>query len=156
MYRLTHGSSLYNTCIRARQQEGSCQCLQHSKLLHAYRMCTNPHWCSEWGCCEPPEVEMDNSNLEEPPAKKKTMLCIASPVSPNKMDAICWSYIPPNTKKATAWAVHAFEQWRDQRNKTSNGNALQICWRTRPQTALTTGCRALCGSLTWEQKTVPT
>ena len=55
------------------------------------------YWYSEWGCCEPPDVEMDNSDLEEPPAKKKIMLCFASPVSPSKMNAICQCSVPLNT-----------------------------------------------------------
>ena len=87
-------------------------------------MCTNPcclgtYWCSQWVCCEPPEVEMDDSDIEEPPTKKTT-LRFASPVSPSKMDTICWGYIPPNTKKATSWTVRTFEQWRDQRNEKSS------------------------------------
>ena len=78
------------------------------------------HWCSQWGCCKPPEVEMDNSDFEEPPAKWKTMPRFASPLSPSKMDTICQCYVPRNTKKATSWAVRAFEQWRDQRNEKSS------------------------------------
>ena len=89
-------------------------------------MCTNSpyclgtYWCSQWGCCEPPEVEMDDSDFEEPSTKKKTTACFASLVSLSKMDMICLGYVPPNTKKATSWAVHTFEQWRDQRNNKSS------------------------------------
>ena len=61
---------------------------------------------------------MDDSDFEEPPAKK-TMPCLASPVSPSKMDTICRGYIPPNTKKVTSWAECAFEQWWDQQNEKS-------------------------------------
>ena len=92
----------------------------------AYSMCANPpyclgtYWCSQWGCCKPPEVEMDDSDFKEPPAKKKTTLCFASPVSPSKINMICRGYVPQNTKKATSWAVRAFEQWRDQRNEKSS------------------------------------
>ena len=86
-------------------------------------MCTNPYclgtyWCSQWGCCKPHELKMDDIDFEEPPAKK-TMPRFASPVSPSKMDMICQGYIPPNAKKATSWAVSTFEQWRDQRNEKS-------------------------------------
>ena len=62
---------------------------------------------------------MDDSDFEEP-LVKKTTLRFASPVSPSRMDTICRGYIPPNTKKATSWAVHAFEQWRDQWNEKSS------------------------------------
>ena len=61
---------------------------------------------------------MDDSDFEEPPAKKTTPR-FASPVLPSKMDTIYRGYVPPNTKKATSWAVRAFEQWRDQRNEKS-------------------------------------
>ena len=89
----------------------------------AYSMCTNPcclgmYWCSQWGYCKPPELEMDDSDFEEPPAKK-TMSRFATPVSPSKMDTICQGYVPPNAKKAISWAERAFEKWRDQRNKKS-------------------------------------
>ena len=91
----------------------------------AYRMCTNPnclgtYWCSQWGCYEPPEVEMDDSDFEEPLAKKMTAPHFASPVSPIKLDTIFQGYVPLNTKKATSWAVRAFEQLRDQRNEKSS------------------------------------
>ena len=62
--------------------------------------------------------EMDDSDFEEPPAKKTTPH-FASPVSPSKIDTICWGSVPLNTKKATSWAARAFEQWRDQRNEKS-------------------------------------
>ena len=86
-------------------------------------MCTNPcclgtYWCSQWGCCKPPELEIDDSDFKEPPAKK-TMLRFASLVSPSKMDTICQGYVPLNTKKTTSWAVCAFEQWQDQQNEKS-------------------------------------
>ena len=61
---------------------------------------------------------MDDSNFEEPPAKKTTPR-FASPVSPSKMDMISRGYVPPNTKEATSREVRAFEQWQDQRNKKS-------------------------------------
>lgn len=96
-------------------------------------MCTNPfclgeYWCSEWGCCERTEADMDDlrdPDFEEPPSKrKKTKLQgsrtrFASPVSPGKMQQICKGFVPANTKKATTWALRAFEQWRDERNKSS-------------------------------------
>ena len=71
------------------------------------------------GLLQATKVEMDDSDFEEPPAKKTTTR-FASPVSPSKMDTICRGYLPPNTKKATSWAVRAFEQWRDQRSKKSS------------------------------------
>ena len=76
------------------------------------------YWCSQWDCCKPPELEMDDSDFEEPPTTKTTP-CFASPVSPSNMDTICRGYVPPNTKKATSWAVHTFEQWQDQQNEKS-------------------------------------
>ena len=89
----------------------------------AYRMCTNPCclgtcWCSQWGCCKPLELKMDDSDYKEPP-EKKTTVCFASPVLPSKMGMICRGYVPPNTKKVTSWAVRTFEQWRDQRKEKS-------------------------------------
>ena len=67
---------------------------------------------------------MDDSDFKEPPTKQKTTLRFASPVSPSKMDMICQGYVPPNTKKATSWAVRAFEQWRDQQNEKSSPSDL--------------------------------
>ena len=61
---------------------------------------------------------MDDSNFEEPTAKK-TMSRFAFPVSPSKMNTICRGYVPPSTKKATSWAVRAIVQWRDKWNEKS-------------------------------------
>ena len=30
-------------------------------------------------------------------------------------------YVPPNTQKATGWAVRVFNEWRAARNKSSDG-----------------------------------
>ena len=95
-------------------------------------MCTNPcclgtDWCSQWGCCKPPEFEVDDSDFEEPPAKKTTPR-FASPVSPIKIDTIFRGCVLPNTKKATSWAVRAFEQWRDQRNEKANLQPVVTFW----------------------------
>ena len=63
---------------------------------------------------------MDDSDFEEPPAKKTT-LRFASPVSsPSKMDTICRGYVSPNTKKATSWAVRTIVQWQDQWSEKAN------------------------------------
>ena len=34
---------------------------------------------------------------------------------------ICEGYISPDTGKATKWALKVFEQWRDNRNRSSQG-----------------------------------
>ena len=114
----------------------------------AYKMCTNPYclgtyWCSQWGCCEPPEDGMGDSDFEEPPIRKKTTPHLASPVSPSKMDTICQVYVPPNTKKGTSWAARAqFSSSEISRTRKAVRNALKITWRSPLQVTLTAGCRA--------------
>ena len=111
-------------------------------------MCTNPYWlgtywCSQWGCCEPPEDEMGDSDFEELPTEKKTTPRFASPVLPSKMDMICRVYVPPNTKKGISWAARAHLS-SSEISGTRNAvrNALQISWRSPLQITLTAGCCA--------------
>ena len=52
----------------------------------------------------------------EPEPKRKKLDRFAKPTSPTSMSKICEGYIPPNTGKATKWALKVFEQWRDKRN----------------------------------------
>ena len=53
------------------------------------------------------------------PTKKKLpeKRRFTSPISPGKMRTICKGVVPSNTKKATSWAVRAFEE----RNATTTG-----------------------------------
>ena len=55
--------------------------------------------------------------------KQKPRFC--KPVSPGKMGTICKGVVPPNTKKATSWAVRVFEEWRMERNKTATDEKCQ-------------------------------
>ena len=114
-----------------------------------YSMCANPpsclgtYWCSQWGCCKPPEVEMDDSDFKGPSAKKKTTLRFASPVSPSKMNTICRGYVPQNTKKGTSGQCTHLSSGEISGTRKAARNALQICWRNPLQIALTAGCLAL-------------
>ena len=86
-------------------------------------MCTNPHclgetWCTEWLCCmpmEPPRKKGKRSKTSSPKSSSR----FASPVSSPTMRKICKGYVPPNTDKATTWAVRVFNSWRQERDKTS-------------------------------------
>ena len=44
-----------------------------------------------------------------------------SPMSSPKMSEICKGYVPPNTEKATKWALTVFHCWRSQRNAKARG-----------------------------------
>ena len=121
-------------------------------------MCTNQYclgtyWCSEWGCCKLPEVEMDNSDFEEPPAKKTTPRFAWSPVSPSKWTqfaGVSFHQIP--RKPHTGQCAHLSSGEISGMRKAAR-NAFQICWRSPQQIALTA---ALCGgNLIRGWKTVP-
>ena len=60
----------------------------------------------------------------EPEPKRKKLDRFAKPTSPTSTSKICEGYIPPNTGKATKWALKVFEQWRrDNRNQSSQEQA---------------------------------
>ena len=87
----------------------------YSRSKTRRHMCTNPYclgpyWCLEWHCCGRMEPE------PEPEPKRKKLDHFAKPTSPTSM-----SKIPPNTGKGTKWALKVFEQWRDNRNRSSQG-----------------------------------
>ena len=111
-------------------------------------MCTNPYclgmyWCSQWGCCKPPEVEMDDSDFEEPPAKKTTPR-FASPVSPSKMDTICRVTFHRIPRKPHPGQCAHLSSGEISGTRKAARNALQICWRSPLQRALTAGYRKEC------------
>ena len=60
--------------------------------------------------------------MEPPPKKAKRDSSpeagsrFPSPKSSPKMSEICKGYVPPNTDKATKWALTVFRCWRNQRN----------------------------------------
>ena len=45
----------------------------------------------------------------------------SKPTSPTTAQTICKGYVPPNTQKATGWAVCVFNEWRAARNKSLDG-----------------------------------
>ena len=77
-------------------------------------------------------------DFEEPPSKiRKTKsrgskTRFASPVLPERMEEICKGFVPANTKKATTWAVRAFEQWREERNNSSCGEMCPVDLLEKP------------------------
>ena len=83
--------------------------------------CLGEPWCAEWGCCS-----SDDTEMEEPKAKKKKLEVagpsrrFADPLSPSKMKTICEGFVPKNTQKATDWAIRVFTEWRDNRNERSD------------------------------------
>ena len=85
--------------------------------------CLGNPWCSEWDCCaSDPEFESDKKDFKGPPLKKtkSTVSRFSKPTSPTTMQTICKGYVPPNTQKATGWAVCVFNEWRAARNKSSD------------------------------------
>ena len=54
-----------------------------------------------------------------PKRKKLERNRFAKPASPTSMSKICEGYVLPNTGKATNWSMKVFEQWRDNRNRSS-------------------------------------
>ena len=99
------------------------------------------YWCSQWGCCELPEVEMDNSNFKEPPAKKTTPRFAWSPVSPSKWTQFAGvSFHQIQRKPHTGQCAHLSSGEISGMRKAAR-NALQICWRSPLQIALTAACR---------------
>ena len=71
---------------------------------------------------------MDDSgpDFEEPCKMKKkstafqnsqSTTSFSPSVSPGKMSEICNGYVPPTTVRATNWAVHALDEWREEHNK---------------------------------------
>lgn len=55
----------------------------------------------------------------EPKPKRRKVDRFTKPTSPSSMDRICRGYVPPNTGKATKWALKVFDDWRHARNATS-------------------------------------
>ena len=69
------------------------------------------------------------------PKKKKMKRTDGREVTPTKrfvvasekeMEQICKGFVPENTKKCTNWAVKVFEQWRVQRNATTDDDG-KLC-----------------------------
>ena len=44
----------------------------------------------------------------------------SKPTSPSSMKTICAGFVPKNTAKATGWAKHVFDEWREQRNAATD------------------------------------
>ena len=63
------------------------------------------------------------------PAKRR----YCAPVSPGRMGRICKGVVPNNTRKATSWAVHVFEDWRKERNK-GDGEKCTMTLLEKPDT----------------------
>ena len=94
-------------------------------------MCSKPSclgnpWCSEWDCdccASDPEFESDMKDFKGPPLKKtkSTVSRFSKPTSPTRMQTIFKGYVPPNTQKATGWAVRVFNEWRAARNMFLDG-----------------------------------
>ena len=88
------------------------------------------------------EVEMDDSDFEESPAKKTT-LRFASPVSPSKMDTICRVTFHRLPRKPHPGQCAHLSSGEISGTRKAARNVLQICWRSPLQIDLTAGCRAL-------------
>ena len=106
-------------------------------------MCTNPpyclgmYWCSQWGCCKPPEVEMENLPQRKRPCRALPLQC--RPVKWTRFAGVMFQRIPrkPHPGQCTHLSSGEISGTRKAARK-----ALQICWRSPLQIALTAGCRA--------------
>ena len=93
-----------------RLERAASECVSRASKMRQ-RMCTNPYclgeyWCFKWDCC-------GTLAMEPEPKRKKLDDRFSKPTSPSTMSRICEGYVPPNTGKATKWALKVFEQWRN-------------------------------------------